>query len=170
MLAYRLKDVNLSGVSRKYEHTKDRMHFVNQRLEKTAFALYNWQTFLKSRNGVKRGHDGTARRALPVLFDVISQLNVIFIASAMVEDAKGNVNGHAIVWDGWRRILFIGAGASCGIEDRGIDGALVLNEQDCKDMHHVDPRYHVSISQHVLDKFGIRIISRTISNAHALTW
>ena len=39
----------------------------------------------------------------------------------------GGTVGHAIVWDGWRGLLFLGPGA---FDDRGLDGAILVDKED----------------------------------------
>ena len=106
------------------------------------------------KKGSKRGADGAKRRLRIVLFEIICEKDVIIIAEAIVEDDAGlELSRHAIVWDGWRRLLFIGPGT---MDDRGLDGALQLEPADCEDASHVDPVHGMTISDYVLQRFGIR--------------
>ena len=81
----------------------------------------------------------------------------MLVAVALVEGEGDEVTGHAVVWDGWRRVLFVGPGA---YDDRGLDGALLLSESDCMDPSHVDPEHGMAVSAYVASKFGIRRFSR----------
>ena len=68
---------------------------------------------------------------------------------------------HGIVWDAWRRVLFIGPG---GYSDRGMDGALLVEQADIDDASRVDPVEGCTLSEWVAGKFGIRHVVR----AHVL--
>ena len=57
------------------------------------------------------------------LFEFISAPIGILIGEATMDTQ----DVHAIVWDAWRKILFIGPGA---YDDRGLDGALLIEPED----------------------------------------
>ena len=159
-----LTELNLTGFTGAAHEHGLLVHEVNVRLQqKTPFALYGWQAVVKARHGgAKRGRDGGERRQRLVLFDMIRECDLIMIAEALVEDDAGRVlNKHAIVWDGWRRLLFIGPGA---YDDRGLDGALLLNEADCNSAEHVDTEHGMTVSRYVHERFGIR----HFTNMHVL--
>ena len=111
------------------------MHELNTRLQRTPFELLPVRTFLKRAGQLKRGADGRERRSEMSVWELLQVECAIVIAVALVED-EGCVVGHGIVWDAWRRILFIGPGA---FDDRGLDGALVVEPADIADMSRVDP-------------------------------
>ena len=65
---------------------------------------------------------------------------MIVVAIAVVSLACGDSCGHAVVWDGWRNLLFIGPGSR---RDRGIDGTVLVNKADQAGymyMYHIDMR------------------------------
>ena len=103
----------------------------------------------------KRRHNGPAeRRQLISLFELLTAVGeAIVIVEAVVEGEHGEVlSVHAIVWDAWRRILFFGPGSR---DDRGMDGALVVQEADLLSESHVDAEHGVTLSEHVRVSFGI---------------
>ena len=157
-----LGELNLTGFSGQRYDDGLYMHDVNVRLRKTPFQVYDWQAALHRHDcGAKRGRDGSERRQMISLFDVISNLDVVLIAEALVEWNGEIVSKHAVVWDGWRRLLFIGPGE---FDDRGLDGALHLHDIDCQCHSHVDETHGMTISSYVESKFGI---SR-MTHVHAL--
>ena len=153
-----LAELNATGFAGKRYEAGIPTHELNVRLQKTPYSLYDWQWLVKRRTGIKRGADGAARRRQLVLFDIISVPDAILIAVAAVEDVEGRVTSyHAIVWDGWRRLLFIGPGS---MDDRGLDGCLLLQRAECEDAARVDKEHGVTVSEHIHQRFGIRYIQR----------
>ena len=112
---------------------------------------------------LKWASDGASRRRPLTIADIISRQDVILVASARVDDITTGqrVSRHAIVWDGWRRLLFIGPGQ---FTDRELDGVLQLGENECNDPAYVDPAKGVTVAEYVYERFGI---SR-IYDAHAI--
>ena len=106
---------------------------------------------------------GKARRQAISLFDVVQHAGIILIGEALVHDNENGaiLSKHAVVWDGWRRLLFIGPGE---FDDRGLDGALQLHLEDMKDRERMDPVHGQTLSAYVSDKFGIS----TFTDVHAL--
>lgn len=54
----------------------------------------------------------------------------IYIAVAQVDLGDGPADGHAILWDAWRRILFLGPG---DFNEHVCDGAILVDEEDLLD-------------------------------------
>ena len=178
----RLGSLGLVGFNgAKYAHGLH-AHDINTAFQRSGspFHLANWQTVL-AKKGSKRGaNDGAARRRLMVLWDIISVLDVITLGIAIVEDSDGAalseevgsssstlpqprargtgavLSQHAFVWDGWRRLLFIGPGQA---DDRGLDGALLLRKEECTDPSFVDEAHGTTVSGYVFQRFGIRYIN-----------
>ena len=130
------------------------------RLRATPYSLYNLSTIAKRRRGVKRGADGAKRGALMTIGELVSERDVICVCEALVEDVEGGATClHAIVWDGWRRILWFGAGEKGGGE-LGLDGAVVVHEEDMCDAARVDPVYGSTLSEYVRAQFAIVGVER----------
>ena len=121
-------------------------------LQTTPYALYGWKALQKMAGKRARGADGSERRTKISLFDVISVSDAILVAVALVNNSGGEDN-HAVVWDGWRSVLFVGPGKFC---DRQLDGALLVGDADKLNENHVDPYYGVTITQYVRDTFGLQ--------------
>ena len=81
---------------------------------------------------LKWASDGASRRRPLTIADIISRQDVILVAEARVDDIETGqrLSRHSIVWDGWRRVLFIGPGQ---FTDRELDGVLQLEESECND-------------------------------------
>ena len=68
------------------------------------------------------------RRSFISIFELITFKYAIVIAVAVVQPPDGGEPcGHAIVWDGWRALLFVGPGNR---DDRGIDGTIRVETAD----------------------------------------
>ena len=85
------------------------------------------------------------------IFDLVSIKEAVALATATVA-AEHGYDTHSIVWDGWRRILFIGPGAS---DDRGLDGALLVAQNDLDNEFHIDAEHQMTLSDFVAAKFNI---------------
>ena len=97
---------------------------VHERLKPTPYELYGWTRVA----GAKRTRDGTQRRTGISIFELINLVGAIVIAEAIVQTPGGGPTaGHAIVWDGWRSLLFIGPGA---YDDRALDGTFKIARED----------------------------------------
>ena len=97
---------------------------VHERLKLTPYELYGWTRVA----GAKRTRDGTQRRAGIFIFELINLVDAIVVAEARVQTPGGGPTaGHAVVWDGWRSLLFIGPGA---YDDRALDGTLRIARED----------------------------------------
>mgnify|MGYP006152133073 CR=1 FL=1 len=87
------------------------------------------------------------------------------LAVARVQGDAGTLDNHAVVWDAWRRILFIGPGC---YDDRGLDGALLVEEADIADPSRVDPTHGMSLAAYVESKFGIvGFVTASVLMVHA---
>ena len=124
------------------------LHDVTVRLQKTPWALYGWQSVVKAHGGKKRGADGKERRSNIALHELLTAPLGIYIAVAVLDAG----NKHAIVWDGWRRVLFIGPGE---YDDRGLDGALLVEQADIDNALHVNLTHGVTLTEYVRNKFGL---------------
>lgn len=127
------------------------LHEVTVRLRKSPWALYGWQALAKAAGAPKRGRDGAARRAHITLHELISAQPAIYVAVGMVDDERCL---HAVVWDGWRRLLFLGPG---NYSDRELDGTISVEEADVRDAEHVCERHGVTLSAYVYERFGMRM-------------
>ena len=102
---------------------------IKLRLIPTPYELYGWQSIFKKDSGVKRGRDGAERRSLVSMFDIVSLVDAIVIAEAVVDAPDGSGRDwHAIVWDGWRNLMFIGPGRHA--DDRSSDGMIKVDKLD----------------------------------------
>ena len=107
---------------------------VHERLKPTPYELYGWTRVA----GAKRTRDGTQRRRGISIFELINLFDAIVIAEAVVQSPGGGpTTGHAIVWDGWRRLLFIGPGA---VDDRALDGTFTISREDQVRRHPITAR------------------------------
>ena len=145
----KLADLNLTGfVGDKYDEGIT-LHEANVRLRATPYVLYDADKVSSKR---KRS-GGAERRTQLSLFDIIKQLDTIIVAAGVVRDEDGRLlSKHAFVWDGWRRLFFVGPGE---FDDRGLDGALLMEEADCKDAAHVDAAHGLTATAYLHKKFGI---------------
>ena len=116
--------LNCIGMSKDAHKQGITVRELNERLTETPYYLYGWQTGSKAS---KRGRDGEERRRLITIHEIIAVEDVILIAQAVVFSPDAGEARHAIVWDGWRRMLFIGAGQA---DDRGLDGVLLVDRED----------------------------------------
>ena len=119
----------------------------------------------RRRRGNKRASDGSERRHDWSLFELLSLREGIFIAVAQVHLDDGPADGHAIVWDWWRRILFLGPG---DFNDHVCDGAIQVEESDLQDPGHLSDVYigpervhrRMTLSDYVREIFGISRVTK----------
>ena len=126
----------------------------------------------------KRTFDGKlARKAFSEQMNLHSLIRLehgIFVATVQVDLPSGMTDSHAIVWDAWRRILFLGPG---DFNDQVCDGALLVEEADIADKMHtsdvcigVQRTYtKMTLSDYVYTIFGIRLLTEIkilMVNAH----
>ena len=150
-----LAALNMTGFSGAKYEDGIRVHDINVRMMKTKspYSLYGWQSLTKKRKGQKRGAGGKERRTPIRLFEIISIADAIVVAEAVVRAADGSVDSkHAVVWDGWRRLFFVGPGA---YDDRGLDGTLQLDEADVVNESHMDMQYGMTVTDYVRINFKI---------------
>lgn len=143
-------ELNLLGFTGPRYEAGVPLHEITVRLRKTPWALYGWQAIVKQRTGKKRGADGKERRTEVIaLHEVLTAgLGIYLVIMSAVE---GDVN-HAVVWDAWRRVLFIGPGY---YDDRGMDGALLVEQADLDDAAHVDEAHGLTLTDYVRQRFGL---------------
>jgi len=64
----------------------------------------------------------------PSVFGLVQLTGGIFVAVAFVElHEAGTTDTHALVWDAWRSLLFIGPG---NFDDKQTDGCLMVTRED----------------------------------------
>jgi len=148
-------------------------HQMTQRLRPTTpYSLKPLAKFLKfdhlgcsdvpsGGGGMKRDREGTDRRDFVNLsvHQLIKLRNAIFFGeAAIVDHDSGRITDyHIVIWDDWRSILFIGPGE---YDDRCLDGALLIHEEDRADPAPIDPTHGVTLEQYCSEQFGIVHISR----------
>ena len=89
----------------------------------------------------------------------------IFIAVAQVDLGDGPADGHAITWDAWRRILFLGPG---DFNEHVCDGAILVDEEDLLDRDRRCDVYiglerahaRMTLSEYVREIFGISRVTK----------
>ena len=142
------------------------LHEIVVRLRKTPWALYGWQAVMKAKGKRKRGANGKQRRIFQIsLHEVLSMPAAIYLV--VMAATEGSIN-HAVVWDGWRRVLFIGPGA---YDDRGMDGALLVEQADIDDAAHVDEEHGQSLTDYVRERFGLsHVVDAAVVMVRAKRW
>ena len=118
------------------------------------------QELAKIAKGYKRGRDGLLRGSFITLPEIISFTGAILLCVAIVQTPYGR-DTHAVIWDGWRLVLFIGPGK---FDDRNLDGAILLSKEDVADAAHRDELTGKTATEAVCQKFGIA----SFISAHAL--
>ena len=126
----------------------------------------------------KRTFDGKlARKTFSERMNLHSLIRLehgIFVATVQVDLPSGMTDSHAIVWDAWRRILFLGPG---DFNDQVCDGALLVEEADIADKMHTSDvcigvqrtNTKMTLSDYVYTIFGIRLLTEIkilMVNAH----
>jgi hypothetical protein len=119
----------------------------------------------KAKAGSQRDRDGKERRETWGIYDLVSLNGGIFIAVAQVDLGDGPADGHAITWDAWRRILFLGPG---DFNEHVCDGAILVDEEDLLDRDrrcdvYIGPeRAHarMTLSEYVREIFGISRVTK----------
>jgi hypothetical protein len=104
--------------------------------------------------------DGAARRADIHIFDLMKLRTAIVLASTVVETADGT-DHHAIVWDGWRSVLFIGPGDFHGTQ---VSGSIRVDEADLSDPNHIDSSEGQTLCDYIKNIYGIT----RVRDAHVL--
>ncbi len=157
--------LNLLGFTgQRYDHGVP-LHEITVRLHKTPWALYGWQALVKQAGGRKRGVDGKGRRQSITLHEVLSARPAIYLMVMAVADGSCH---HAVVWDGRRRVLFIGPGS---YDDRGMDGALIVDQADIDDAGHVDPVHGRTLTEYVSEQFGLEhVVDAAVVMVRAKRW
>ena len=119
-----LGSLNLTGFTGpKYEEGVP-VRDVKERLRGTPYELYGWQAGREK----KRGSDGSERRNLISLTDIIVAESIV-VAEAVIDPPDGSPRDkHALVWDGWRGLLFVGPGRHA--DDRSADGIIKVEKDD----------------------------------------
>lgn len=95
--------------------------------------------------------DGTARRSTIDLWDLMQLRRAVVIAHTEVTTSDG-LDSHAVVWDGWRRVLFIGPGDFHGTQ---VSGSILVDEIDLKNRGHVDNYQGQTLSDYIRSVYGI---------------
>ena len=98
------------------------------------------------------------------LHSLICLKHGIYVATVQVDLPSGKTDSHAIVWDAWRRILFLGPG---DFNDHQCDGAILVEEADIADELHASDvcigvlrtNTKMTLSDYVYTIFGIRYLT-----------
>jgi hypothetical protein len=94
------------------------------------------------------------------IFELISATPAIYIAVAVIEEQEC---AHAIVYDGWRRLLFIGPG---NYTDRTLDGTILIEQDDIDDRSHVSTEHECTLTEYVRRQFGIMELTDAHVHVH----
>ena len=79
-----------------------------------------------------------------MLIELLRLEHGIFVAIAQVLLETGHADAHAIVWDAWRRVLFIGPDA---FDDKVCDGAILVDAEEIADPNR-RCEVHIGLDQH----------------------
>ena len=85
------------------------------------------------------------------IWDVVQFLDAIMVCRARVL-VEGGEDMHAIVWDGWRRVLFVGPGDFHGSQ---VTGTILVTEDDIHDRNHIDSYQEQTLTDYVATVYGI---------------
>ena len=95
--------------------------------------------------------DGAARRRPIDIWDLMQLRRAIVLARTEVTTTDG-LDSHAVVWDGWRRVLFIGPGDFHGTQ---VSGSILVDEIDLMDRAHIDSYQGQTLSAYIESVYGI---------------
>ena len=107
---------------------------------------------LHNKNGACRG--GFSVGHLVKIPDAI----VIAVVQVAPEDATATEQQddlHAIVWDAWRRILFLGPG---NFDEGQTDGAIEVHDEDIADEKHVNADAGCTLTEYVRNHYYVHHI------------